>query len=769
MNGINQGSGMSNPLPPGKTLSENGQPPWMELTQGYGQIPGFIDVPFEERKPLSDYLYAILYRKWIVIAMLLLGASIGAGYAYHATPLYRSRATIEIEKIFPTSTNLNDLFSFFGQFDLYYQTQIESLQSRSLAAKFLERVNEARSSEAASQKPADMAPASQPEVPTAEPSNPAGSDSRDADARERGNDAAISAVLSQITVKPIKGTQLIRVEMGASDPLVAKRRLRAYLNTYIDETRRKRGEIVSRVRSWLNGELAETEKQLKQSEAKLLEFTKEHGVFFTDRTANQVLNSFEKANESVLQSKEQRINLEAEQYEKEKALPPNVTNEYLQTLRSKLASLKSEYTGKKAIYAPEYFKMALLKNQIRSMEEAIAEIEKNTLSSAVEQARKNEAVSKAAYEKTKQAALNIKSLAVQSEILKKLVQANSQTYLMLLQKTKQAELDHGIMGHNVTINSSPTLPVAPISPQKHKIILMGAMLGLFGGIVLAVGLAIIDTTAKTPDEIEKHLNLPILGAVPIIERGRGFMQINPKKTRFEFMAHEFPSSPFTDAVRIIQNTISTCIPADTGSSIMCVSSALPLEGKTLVSVVIATVISSEHKKVLIIDCDLRRPRIHEVFNSEPVATGLSDLITGKCVEIKDAIRKSHIPGLFYMTSGTTPDNPVPLLKTKIFRQILEACRKTFDYVILDAPPVLGLVDATILSSYADGLVLVMKAGKTPVEVLRQAKDSVFRGQGRVLGIVLNMAGGRSSGYSYYKYGRGRYDYHYHRYYQKRSA
>jgi polysaccharide biosynthesis transport protein len=173
--------------------------------------------------------------------------------------------------------------------------------------------------------------------------------------------------------------------------------------------------------------------------------------------------------------------------------------------------------------------------------------------------------------------------------------------------------------------------------------------------------------------------------------------------------------------------------------------------------------------VLVIDCDLRRPRIHEVFKTDLAGPGLSDLITGKCIDIKEAIRKSHVPGLFYMTSGTIPENPVPLLKTNTVKQILDSCRKTFDYVILDAPPVLGLVDATILSGYADGLVLVTKAGETPLDVLRQAKDSVFRGQGRVLGIVLNMAGGKSSRYSYYRYGQGRYGYHYHKYYHKRSA
>jgi capsular exopolysaccharide synthesis family protein len=741
----------------------------MDLNQGYSQVPGFIDVPFEERKPFSDYLYAILYRKWIVIALLALGAGIGAFYAYNATPLYRSRALIEIEKVFPTSTNLNDLFSFFGQFDLYYQTQIESLQSRNLAEEFLKRMKGNKAAEADMDKKKVEPAGASPTDPVAGDPSKEHSEGKPAAAQEKEDDGAITAVLSQISVAPIKGTQLIQIEMGASDPLVAKKMLQTYVDTYIDETRRKRGEIATRVRSWLNRELGETEKQLKESEANLLEFTKKHGVLFFDRSSNQAFNSFEKAGESVLQSKDQRINLEAQQYEKEKILPPNVGNEYLQNLRSQLAALKSEYTGMKAIYSPEYFKMALLNNKIHSMEEAIAELEKNTLSTAVVQARKKEAASEEAYEKTKQEAMNIKSLSVQYEILKKMVDANSQMYLMLLQKTKQAELDHGIMGHNVSVNSSPTLPLAPISPRKNKIILMGALFGLFGGICLAVGLAILDTSAKTPDEIEKRLNLPILGAVPTIDRGRGFMQINSRKTPFEFMAHEFPSSPFTDAVRIVQNTISACIPADSGSSMMCVSSALPLEGKTLISIVMGTVIASERKKVLVVDCDLRRPRIHEVFNADQAGAGLSDLITGKCLDIKEAVRKSHVPGLFYMTSGTIPENPVPLLKTKTVQQIFEACRKTFDCIILDAPPVLGLVDATILSSYSDGLVLVTKAGQTPLDVLRQAKDSVFKGQGRVLGIVLNMAGGKSSHYSYYRYGQGRYGYHYHKYYHKRTA
>jgi uncharacterized protein involved in exopolysaccharide biosynthesis len=195
----------------------------MESNQGYGQVPGFIDVPFEERKPLSEYLYAILYRKWMVIALVALGTGIGAFYAYYATPLYRSRAIVEIEKVFPTSANLNDLFSFFGQFDLYYQTQIESLQSRSLAAEFVKRMNAPRSAEGENMKDSAPAAPSSADSSAIDPSK-AHPESKAGDAQERETDAAVNAVLSRISVSPIKGTQLIQVEMGHQIPCLRRRR-----------------------------------------------------------------------------------------------------------------------------------------------------------------------------------------------------------------------------------------------------------------------------------------------------------------------------------------------------------------------------------------------------------------------------------------------------------------------------------------------------------------------------------------------------------------
>jgi receptor protein-tyrosine kinase len=177
----------------------------------------------------------------------------------------------------------------------------------------------------------------------------------------------------------------------------------------------------------------------------------------------------------------------------------------------------------------------------------------------------------------------------------------------------------------------------------------------------------------------------------------------------------------------------------------------------------ATAVASENKKCIIIDGDLRRPRVQEVFETKIDGPGLTDLLTGKITDMKKAVQKSHIPGLFFMTAGAGARNPVALLKSQTMQDIVEACKKAFDFIIIDAPPILGLADASIISRYTDGLILVAKQGHTAVDVLRRAHDAVIRAQGRPIGVVLNMAEPRIGGQYYYN------SKHYQRYYHRSNA
>lgn len=736
---------------------------WSDYNLGYGPgLAGLADLPIEtERSPLS-YFRSVLDRKWTVLLVFVVATGLAAVYAYTAAPWFVSRATIQINKVYPSSANLNDLFAFFGQFDLFYQTQLESLRSVDLAHEFLKRQEELQSKGQAPPVPTGTDTVEKPDRQAKSATDgKTRSDNLDVE-EEKRKAAEVNSLLSRVRITPVRGTQMIEVEMGANDALQAKQMLQLYLAAYIDESRRKQDELGGRMRVWLKRELEESKKQLDRSESELLDFTKEHGIVLMDQKPHEMITQFDRAGDELIKSKSERFNIEALGYDKEKVLPPSVSSEYLQSLKSKLAGLKSEYTGNLATWDPSYFKMAVMRSKIESLEKAISEIERSTLTSALDTARKRESMSQESYEKTKQDAINMNSLMVQYSILKKAVEANEQLYLMLLQKSKQAELDRGIMGHEVVVSSAPTMPLAPVRPQKSKIVAIGALIGLLGGVVIALCLEFVDSTVQTTQEIQEQLKLPILGAVPLLTQSNGLIADTSQGGALEFAAHRFPASPFTDAVRIVQNAAASMMPSDSAYT-LAVSSALPLEGKTMMSVLIGTVIASDRKRVLVVDGDLRSPRIHRVFRCKDEDVGLSDLLSGKSVRLKEAIRQSHIAGMYYMTAGFRSDNPVTLLKSPRFLDILEACKKVFDVIILDAPPVLGLVDARVISTYAEGLILVTRAGHTPIELLREAKDVLQQQgqQGRLLGIVLNMADYRKA-YGYHSYNSKYYRRYYHR-------
>jgi capsular exopolysaccharide synthesis family protein len=238
----------------------------------------------------------------------------------------------------------------------------------------------------------------------------------------------------------------------------------------------------------------------------------------------------------------------------------------------------------------------------------------------------------------------------------------------------------------------------------------------------------------------------------------------------ELVAHDAPKSPVSEAIRNVKTSIFLSMPAASITSLV-VSSAMPAEGKTFIAISIASVISSQQKRVLIVDADLRRPRIAQVFGCRRDAVGLTTLLTRNDVSLKKVIQRSRVPGLYFLSSGPLPPNPGGLLESDRMRSLSERFCDIFDLVVFDSPPVMGFADAQILAARADGVILVAKEGHVPMEMLRQAKASISLTKGKILGVVLNMAHAGGYGYGYYgKYGyRSRYYYYYHDYYSSEDS
>jgi capsular exopolysaccharide synthesis family protein len=259
-------------------------------------------------------------------------------------------------------------------------------------------------------------------------------------------------------------------------------------------------------------------------------------------------------------------------------------------------------------------------------------------------------------------------------------------------------------------------------------------------------------------DLEQKLNLPTLGVVPDIQKFKKYHPVNGKGTGYEFIAYDSPKSPVSEAVKNVKTSIFLSLPARSLRTLVICSSG-PREGKTFLSVSIASVLASEDKKVLVIDADLRKPRLSRIFGHDNRVPGLTSLLTRDDVKLQKVLHKSKIPGLYYITAGPLPPNPVALLESERMNRLTEKLKTIFDLIIFDSPPIVGFSDARILGANSDGVILVVKQAYLPVDFIKQAKLMVNSGNSKLLGAVLNMADGHSAYYGgkyskYYRY----YDY-----------
>jgi capsular exopolysaccharide synthesis family protein len=292
-----------------------------------------------------------------------------------------------------------------------------------------------------------------------------------------------------------------------------------------------------------------------------------------------------------------------------------------------------------------------------------------------------------------------------------------------------------------------------------------------GGISAAFVMERLDNTVQTPEEIERDFKVRRLGIVPDLDDLKKLQGTELTATPYEFIAHGRPKSPMSDAIRNIQTSIFLSN-AHRPVRCMVVSSPNPSQGKTLISVSIATVLCSGDKKVVIIDADMRKPRIHTVFGHRDPGRGLSTLLGSKSSQVSHALRTHSIKGLFYITAGQGVSDHLPLLQSKNMTKLVDHLKRTFDYIIFDSPPILGFSDTPILCTYADGLIMVAKQGHVGRDELREAINETSSVNGcEILGVVLNKAhapGAYGYGYRYgFRFGSGYYHGNY-KYYSDKS-
>ena len=676
---------------------------------------------------LVDYLRVLYKRRWTAATAFLLVVVTTTIYTFTVTPIFEARTQLLIESDNPNVTNFKEVIDEQGTKADYYQTQYSILQSRALARKTLDSL-----------KLWDL-----------EPFGGAASgwrlwgwwraERRTAEGNETvAQSRAIDRFLSHLTVTPIRSSRLVDVKYRLPDPQLAATIVNAIAKNYIEQDLEYKFVASREASDWLGDRLAEQRKQVETAETALQRYREQNDAISLQDRENIVVQKLADLNAAVTQAKTERFQKQAlynqlQALQKDAAgidtFPAVLSNSYIQQQKSELAQLQSQHRQLSERLGEKHPEIVKVRSAIELAQAKLdGEIGKVVQSVRNEyqaaQAKENSLI--AALNQQKGEAMTMNRKAIDYGVLDRDVQSTKQVYDSLLQRAKETGVSTELKTSNIRVVDQGERPRTPVSPRKA----LNLSLALVGGGLLAFGLAFffeyVDNRIKSPDEIATFLRLPSLGLIPALKA-------NSWSGNEPLLSSGVPPN-FAEAIRSVRTNVLFSS-AEEGPRSLVVTSTGPGEGKTLVAANLAISFAQAGQRVLLIDGDMRRPRVHEIFKQaqEP---GLSNLMVGHSSP-SATIRKSNVQGLWLLTAGRIPPNPAELLGSKRFKDFMGSLSEHFDSVIIDSPPIMAVTDAAIAASTTSGIVFVIGSEMTSRHAARTAVDQLRKGRPAFVGAVLN--------------------------------
>jgi succinoglycan biosynthesis transport protein ExoP len=725
--------------------------------------------PAAEEKHVLDYVRVLYKRRWIALPIFVIVVVVGAVNTLRQTPIYQGRVQLLIEKDSPKVARLDQMFQAQEGWynDDFYQTQFRILQSRTLAKQAITAMNlwnaprlgngpEPQSGisisgmfwgilgEAVSLAKAPFKTDAPPPAAPASVDETAAQSSR------------IDEFLGGVTIAPVRNSRIVEILYASSDPVFAAAAANTVAKTYIEQNLELKFSASKDAADWLTDRLAEQRRTLEASEAALQTYKEKNGAVSVadNASSNIVVQRLTDLNGALTKAKTERINKEAMYNQLKSAegsgaldsYPAVLANDYIQKLKTELADAQRLQATLAQRYDERHPEMIKARNALQAADAKL----RGELGKVVESVR-NEFQAAASQERSLQEALDSQKVealslnrkGIEFGVLQREAESNKQIYESLLQRSKETGISSELRTTNARIVDPAEVPRGSILPRHDR----DLMLSGFSALVLAVGVAFffeyMDNRIKSPHELRSYLGLAHLGMVPAFSSKGGSTLISD----------DVPPS-FVEAIKSIRTNVLFSS-ADEGWKSLAVTSAGPGEGKSVISTNLAVALAQAGLRVLIIDADMRRPRVHGIFGV-PQEPGLSNLLVGDC-KPSEAIRRSAASAsLFVLPSGLIPPNPAELLGSKRFEEYLATLGEQFDWVVIDSPPVLAVADASVVANIASGVVFVVGSDQTTRQAARAALDQLHAARAHIIGGVLNRASINRNPYYYSQYYRKEY-------------
>jgi polysaccharide biosynthesis transport protein len=725
----------------------------LAMTYGYGS-----EVAGAEEVHLSDYLRVLYKRRWVALTAFLVVFVGVCIYVVTATPIYEARVQILIEKEASNVVTFKEAVEQNQITDDYYQTQYRILQSRALARRTIDALKlwnhpqfDGRVESPGTMRRLAAAPLailSTWRRSTVRVDQPLPDETK-AESR------AIDRFLVGLTVSPIRNSRLVDVRFDSPDPALAANVANGLARAYIEQNLEFKFLSSKEASDWLAERLAEQRKQVESSEQALQRYREQTDSVSLEERQNIVVQKLADLNAAVTRAKTERIQKEAAynqmlELQNDRAaldtFPAILSNTFIQQQKGELADLQRQQAQLSEKLGPRHPDMLKIGLAIQTAEAKIhGEIGKvvQAVHNDYQQALAQEQSLTVALDQQKRDALDLNRKGIDYGALSRDAATNRQIFEGLLQRTKETGISGELRISNIRVVDPAEVPRSPATPDARTDFLVA----LFGGSVLAVGLAFFfeyfDNRIKSPEEMKRHLGLPFLGMIPALFDA---------KTKAPLI-NDGVSPSFSESFRAVRTNVLFSSAEEGGRSLV-ITSTIPGEGKTLVASNVAVGLAQVGARVLLIDADLRKSRLHTIF-SKPQHPGLSDVLIG-AVEPSGAVHATDVPRLWLLPAGTSSPNPVELLGSPRFKGFLATLTRHFDWVVIDTPPIMAVTDSAVVAHLVTGVLFVVGAEMTSRHAAQRALEQLEHGHAKFIGAVLNRVDLQHHGYYYSHYYKRKY-------------
>lgn len=695
---------------------------------------------FEGERPSLLLTYWQMFVRWRwPIAAVVAGCVLLALVITFTTPReYAASARIQIDRASANVVQYEDLERDGYNNWEFYETQYELLQSRSLAQKVVADLSLDLDDEFLSSYDPDALEG------LAELTS------------EERTEMATDMVMGGTQIMPVTGSSVVDIAYRGRDPEMVAKIANSLAESFIDQNLERRFEASVYARDFLKERLDAMRERLEESEREAAEYARREGIVLTssssDANQRETLTSerLSKLSAELAAATAARVQAESDFRNDSggRAAASSLDNATLTALRRQRGELRAELSKLESDFGPEYPAVRALQSQIAELEQQIENeagmVRRSVASDLGDRYRQALAVETALRRQVdvaKSAVLDEQQNEIGFNILEREVATNRELYEGLLQRYKEVGVASGVGTNNISIVDEAMVPYGPSSPSLFMNVALALIVGLAlagGGVLL---LEQISNSRVRPSDLQAKIGLPLLGSTPRLGRkddGDG--------------AQEDIGSELSEAYFSTMTSIQFSTEEGAPATIF-VTSTQPNEGKTTSALALARDLASIGAKVLLLDCDLRKPSVHRSF-SKPLGHGTSDYLAGR-EQLADIVVGSGEENLSFVSAGTPPPNPAELLSGQRLAALIADARATFDHVIIDGPPVLGLADAPLISRHADGTVFVIESQRTAAARARNAVERLLMAQARLIGAIVTKYDERTGGYGYgYGYGYG---------------